>query len=160
MSQINSSAPIHLLFERGKGLLAWVIRTFTRSKYSHVAIAFRDGSQWWVCEANADAGAVGVWRWESFRHGSFLRVPTRVGMTQPVRDFLFRKVQGQPYSWWDMARAGAGLQPKNDGYQCAELVQQLFAIAGGNLPKAPTPQSILDQLRSLPDHEEFDQEVP
>lgn len=160
MPQINDSRPVHLLFERGSGFLAWIVRTFTRSKYAHVAIAFRDGSNWWVAEANADLGAVATFQWKSFRPGMYLCVPTRVGMTPEVRRFLFNEIQGQRYSWWDFVRAGAGLQPKEQGYQCAELVQRLFAVAGGSLPYSPTPQHILDQLRALPEHDEYVLEVP
>lgn len=160
MAQINDSRPVHLLFERGKGFLAWVIRTFTRSKFAHVAIAFRDGGQWWVLEANLTDGRVTLTPWASFRPGGYIRVPTRVGMTQEVRSFLFTEAPGQPYSRMDLVWAGAGLQPKEAGYQCAELVQALFRLAGGRLPKAPTPQSIYDQLRSLPEFEEFLQAVP
>lgn len=152
--------PVGLIFEKGKGFLAWLIRTFTRSKYAHVSIVFNSGQVAWVCEANADIGKVIQLKLSEFRAGKYLYVPTRVGMSQAVTDFLFTRVYGEPYDWWDLVRAGAGLQPKNQGYQCAELVQKLFSVAGGSLPDAPTPQAILDQLRKFPGHQEFEVEHP
>lgn len=157
---IPSDVPVGLIFEKGKGLLAWLVRLFTHSKYAHVSIVFKSGETAWVCEANADIGRVVQWKLSEFRPGKYLYVPTRVGMSKPVTDFLFTAVYNQPYDWWDFLRAGAGLQPKNQGYQCAELVQKLFSVAGGNLPDAPTPQAILNQLRKFSGHQEFELEHP
>lgn len=149
MGMFADPRPIHLLFERGTGFWAWAIRTFTKSKYAHVVIAFRDGASFQVLDVQGQGARIE--RLIGWRGGEFLWVPTEVGMTPQVRTFLF-STHGAKYDWLDSFRAAVGLQPRNQGYQCAEVVQRLFAVSGGLLPWSPTPQHILDQLRKFPQH--------
>jgi len=122
---------MRIYFHRGKGFWAAMIRWFTRSKYSHVSIAFGDEV---VYEARPGKGVVkgpltsneGVTPF-IFKTGNYIDV-------YAVRTFCESQL-GTPYDYWSIVCFLIGIKPRRSKakYNCSEFTADACATGGQNL---------------------------
>lgn len=118
-------------------LLAWVVRLFGATEYSHVGFAWVEHGRVWVVEAT--------------RHGVYPMLLSEKGgrfywikadrLDQAQLDRAFSKV-GKRYGWWDAIKAGLRslVIGSNETWQCAEFYLWVKGITDVN----PTPADVVE----------------
>lgn len=118
-------------------LLAWVVRLFGATEYSHVGFAWVEHGRVWVVEAT--------------RHGVYPMLLSKKGgefywiksdrLYKEHLDRAFSKV-GLRYGWWDAIKAGFRSLVIGDNavWQCAEFYLWVKGITGVN----PTPADVVE----------------
>lgn len=132
-----------LILFHGRGFVAWIIRLFTNSNFSHSAIAWRMGGRVLLIEsrANTDGVAIGRSLSQALEDGAYW-APMNISWTEPVLKAALDDGIHQKYDFVDAIRAGLGLHPTSEGLQCSEFVVNVFRAAGHGADRliAPTPQ--------------------
>lgn len=129
-----------LVLYRGRGLGAWLIRTWTRSEWSHCGIAWRIGGRVLLLEASPLHGVRAI----PMSHRPPDRwLSTTANWTGTV-EAVALELLGQPYGWMDAIRAGFGLATsETGGYQCAEYAAAVLSAALPDFkPDVATPQDV------------------
>lgn len=131
-----------LLYWRGKGLYAWLVRKWTRSEWSHIAVFYRNGGD--ACFIDA-APRIGV-----RSHFIANDWPDAAQHTHcawyPATFAYAMSFVGQKYDFLDAIRAAVGLPSKHRGYMCSEFAAALMRHMGWGWPAnaCPTPQQVAD----------------
>lgn len=119
-----------LYFMRGKGIGATLIRWFSRSKYSHVAIAFEDGT---VYEAYPFKG-VRKTTLKSTKGVTPFGINSPLLDSERVRQFCESEL-GTPYDYWGVVCFICGLKPRRATarYFCSEFAFDAVRSGGVEL---------------------------
>lgn len=130
-----------LLFWRGKGFFAWVIRLFTRSQYCHVGVAYYVAGILCVVEAKAKSGVRLVDITSENMPDAYISLPYyfRFGRDSELECLTYL---GEPYGWVDALRAGLGLRDTSKGVECAEFAASVMRTMGMLMPTVKTPESV------------------
>jgi hypothetical protein len=127
-----------LLYWRGKGFKAWLVRNWTHSLYSHVGMYWLNGTVPLILEADSKRGVVvRVWDIDPPQAGQHTGVAFR-----PQALDLMRNLNGKPYSYWTailtvFCIAGKG----SNAFICSELVVKMLEIMGWDWRGyQPTPE--------------------
>lgn len=125
-----------LLYWRGRGVWAWLVRTFTRSDYSHVAVFWLNGSQPTFIDSTPKAGVRATSlcfdppQWAQKTHTAWT----------PAIQLAVLKKEFTPYSFVDAFLSFCGLPARARGYMCAELAVFILEQGGWNFKGVnPTP---------------------
>jgi uncharacterized protein YycO len=123
-----------LLF-KGRGIISWSIRWFTRSQYSHAAIQVQSGQ---IFEAWQGAG-VRVTTLRSWKDVDVFEVDVTLEQRQKIHEFLEGEL-GCGYDYWGIW-GFVSRQPRrsNKKWFCSELVAAAFEEAGISLLGNNTP---------------------
>ncbi len=139
---------------RSGDLLAWsgnswfskLIKWWTKSKFSHVGIAWKANGRLFVIEA-MDFKGVRIFPCSKLK--PFYWIKTNVKWTFPLAEEAFKLV-GDDYSKWGCVRAAFGLSPrKDDNWQCAEFSAHILRKAGFSIDgKLETPAKLVHEMVS------------
>jgi len=128
-----------LVLFRGRGLVAWVIRQWTRSAWCHCGVM-------WVCEgvplvleARARGGVSCHALASRLADGP---VVYHTGRAMTLTSALARL--GEGYSVKDAIRAGMGRRGDHAGWECAEFAAMLLGLDPA--AKGWTPQGLAESL--------------
>lgn len=153
LSELHSG---ELLYWRGSGYMAALVRWWTRPKfwsvtgsspYAHVGIFWRNGNIPYVIEADSKYGVVA--RPLTYDYPNAVQ-KTEVAWTIPVQQQILALI-GKPYSFWtDVATvfwiAGKG----SKSYMCSELAVKVLTIAGWDWKGyQPTPAGVLLSIKNV-----------
>ena len=129
-----------LLYWRGTGIKAWLVRHWTHSEYSHVGMYWQNGTNPYVIEADFHLGVIFRPYWsDPPQAGQHTHLAFDVGAINEMR-----KVQGAPYSLRTAIAtvfcvAGKGSQ----AFMCSELVVRLMEKCGWDWQGyQPTPEGV------------------
>jgi len=130
-----------LVLFRGRGPIAWLIRTWTRSAWDHCGVLWVIEGVPLVLEARAQGG-VSCHALANRRADGPTVYPTGRALHLPVA--LARL--GDPYSIKDALRAGLGKRGDHAGWECAEFAALLLGLDPA--AKGWTPQGLAEALFS------------
>jgi uncharacterized protein YycO len=118
-----------ILLYKGRGLISWSIRWFTRSRFSHAAIMLPNGD---VIEAWQGAG-VRITQLKSRKNVVSLATDLNPEQAAAVESFLLNEV-GSPYDYWNIL-GFITRRPRrsNRAWHCSEIVYAAYQAAGVNL---------------------------
>ena len=126
---------------RGRGPVAWLIRTLTHSLYDHAAIAWVIGGRVLVIEARMLGGVkVDPLSMRLVDDASWVATGIffdELRLRTAIRDL------GKPYSFGNCFRALAGLPGRRGGFECAQLVAAVLGLPDGGW----TPEGIREFFR-------------
>lgn len=129
-----------VVFFRGKGPGTWLIRTWTKSRWSHCGIAWVIGERVLLLEAHPFAGVRAI-PMSTKKPDHWFQFDVWSGSAENVA----LETLGEGYGWWDCVRAGFGLPPRSDkSYQCAEYVIAVLKAAGKKCPEIATPEALFE----------------
>lgn len=129
---------------RGRGPVAWLIRTVTRSAYDHSAIAWVVGGRVLIIEARMLGGVkTDPLSTRLVDHASWL--PTGIPLTEPRLRVAIMDL-GKPYSFANCFRALVNLPGRLGAFECAQLV----AVVLGLPVVGWTPQGIREYFAGSP----------
>ena len=116
-----------LLYWKGKGFLPWLVRTWTRSPYAHVAVYLANGAGGAYYDAQPGKGV------EALPFGDdppqFAQV-THCGWSGLVHDQVNALV-GRPYSYWTGIATTLGIAGRGtSAFICSELAMQILSYCG------------------------------
>lgn len=119
---------------RGTGIVSWLIKTQTRSEYSHAALVLPNTLDH-VIEAREFAGVqTRVLTENDMRSVDYYAVPE---MTDQEYDLVIQAAYaelGKPYDYWSVARFISKRPARENGrWFCSELVHKLLADVGHRL---------------------------
>lgn len=128
-----------ILMYKGSGILSWLIRAQTRSKFSHTALHLRTGK---IIDSQYPDGV----KCRPFEQRDDVRVFTVNGVTaeqwNKVFEFARAKI-GRPYDWLAVFRFVSRRQCQYNGkWFCSELVFAAFKMAGINLLERTEPWEV------------------
>jgi len=130
---------------RGRGPVAWLIRTLTHSDFDHCAVAWTVGGRVLLVEARMLGGVrVNPLSTRLADHASWLMTPARFderSLERAIRDL------GRPYSFGNCFRALANLPGQGRGFECAQLLAQVLELPGAG---GWTPQRIRECWPAVP----------
>lgn len=134
-----------LCFYRGKGIVGWLVRKWTKKPYAHVAVAWVVGyGTTLVLEADVTKGVM----------VNHMGKPDLVVHVNKVWDdfILHQALQavGEPYSVLDALRAAFGLRPKHRGYYCVEYALNVLKTRGLEIKDVYTPGQLADVMIKAP----------
>jgi hypothetical protein len=132
-------------------LKIWLVRMFTASEYSHVAIAWEIGGRLFVIESVIPY--VRIVPLSNFKGEGFYHVPLNTPMSDAELEFALSKVGNAQYSQWQAVLAqfrGIGIG-KDDLWECAELVITARALSGVDLEDKATPTAVVQAALRRPD---------
>ncbi len=131
----------------GSGLASFfdnIIRIFTESEYTHVAIAWWQGDRLFVIEAIPPKVRV----YPLSGRLPFYHIPMNIDWNENMVKYLLEKV-GQPYSYFEAIKAYFTKPDNNNTWECAELCTDFYANIGINFGDAFTPAKLVqDALAS------------
>lgn len=134
-----------VIFQSHKPLRSWydfkilLVRMFTRSEWSHAALAWAVGGRLFILEAVS----AGVRIFPLSRAGDFTWV-SRGGFTQDMEEYALARV-GQPYSQWQAIRSLFGEDDMDDRWYCSEYVCAVLGIG----PADKTPAGLMRHLTEV-----------
>jgi hypothetical protein len=129
---------------RGRGPVAWLIRTLTRSLYDHSAIAWEIGGRVLVIEARMLGGVkADPLSTRLADHAAW--VPTGIYFDELRLKVAIRDL-GRPYSFLNCFRALIGLPGVRGQFECAQLVASVLGLPDGGW----TPQGLRDFFGDRP----------
>lgn len=124
---------MRLYFYRGKGVGAALIRWFSRSKYSHVSIAFADGTVYEACAFK------GVRKTTLKSTKGVTPYAFKLGVPidpEAVRIFCEAEIKaGTEYDYWGVICFMLRIKPRrsNSRYFCSEFGMDAVAVGGVGL---------------------------
>jgi len=127
-----------LVLFRGRGPIAWLIRTWTRSAWDHCGVLWVCAGVPMVIEARFWGGVAAHALANRQKDG-----PTIYPTGRVINIPLALSHCGDNYSAKDAIRAGEGEAGDHAGWQCAEFAAMLLGLPGNN---GWTPQSLADAL--------------
>jgi hypothetical protein len=129
-----------LVYWKGQGLWAWLIRKWTRSQFAHVGIVWRNGAGIFYADANYPQG-VGLYNFA-------INTPTHAQHThsawaQDTTNFLKSQL-GKPYSHWTAVLTVFKIAGKGSrAWMCSEFVVRVLEQMGWDWHGyQPTPEGI------------------
>ena len=138
-----------VVFYRGSGPFAGLIRWWTKSPWSHVGLVWRVGSRIILLDSSPFHG---VRPFPMSKKRPALWVPISPRLTWGAwAEQVALDTWGRPYSFRSCWRVALGLPPRGAGYQCAEYVGAILRAAGARMPLVPTPASVLEYVSRLAD---------
>jgi hypothetical protein len=126
------------------------IQLFTRSEFSHVAVAWAVRGRVFALEAVQPCVRI----YPLSQLGDFYHLPTqptrstssiKAAWTDDVETFALSKV-GQPYSQWQAVLAFFGLSKADHKWECAEYAKAVLAAAGVKVYGSDTPTAFVQSL--------------
>lgn len=122
-----------------------VVRTWQRSEYSHVGVAWNAGTRTFCLEAVMPK--IRIYPLSQLGEFYWLQ-PTRDYWNYDVEEFALSKV-GENYSQLQAIQSAFG-QPKKDNlWQCSEYVKEIFRLGGYDLGSNITPTGIVKSAQYL-----------
>lgn len=116
-----------------------LVRFFTVSDYAHVSVAMRDDGKLAIIEATIPE----VRKYTIDDKDEFYHIPMYVEWKDEYKDFLLSKI-GMKYSILDAIRAYLGITlERDDRYQCVELANEFYKLAGIDLGDVYTPNGLV-----------------
>ena len=121
-----------------------LVRFFTRSEYSHVAVAWVVAGRVFALEAVQPLVRI----YPLSKLGDFYHVPLNAGWTTDTEEFALQHV-GEPYS--QLQAIAAFFRPlAHDGqWECAEYAANVLMRAGVDLGPISTPTAVVKQAQRL-----------
>lgn len=115
-----------------------IVRIFTRSEYSHVAIAWVIGGRVFVIEAVTQ----GIRIFPLSRLTPFYWIPMNADWTAEAEEFALKNI-GEPYSKWECIKAFFEPLTNNGLWQCAKWSDAVLEKLGIDLGDRVTPTDIV-----------------
>ena len=132
-----------LLAWEGRSFYGWFIRAYTRSKYTHVGVAWVHQGRVFVLEAREGAG---VTLRALSRANDFVLIPTKTEWTEKVEAFALSRM-GLPYSWGDILSIVLKRRLKAPGFICTEYAARIMEQLGFNMDYTSyTPVDVVDKV--------------
>jgi hypothetical protein len=119
-----------------------IVRMFTKSEYSHVALAWVSSERVFVLEAVIPRVRIYPLSNALAESGEFYHLPLGVNWAQDVEDWAMQHV-GQRYSQIKAMQASWRPVKHDDFTECAEYVNEVLSGAGVNLGRIATPTAIV-----------------
>ena len=119
-----------------------IIKLFTRSKYTHVAIAYRIADRVMIFESTIPR----VRLFPISKMGAFYHLSVGRELSQDAEEFAFSRL-GEWYSLWECIRGLFGkANNANMKWQCAEYTKQILKANGFRLSRKDTPISAVQEM--------------
>lgn len=121
-----------------------LVRMFTRSEYSHVAVAWVVSGRVFALEAVQPCVRI----YPLSQLGDFYHLPARFRLpiwTDDVETFALSKV-GQPYSQWQAVLSFFGKTKSDSNWQCAEYAKAVLGAAEVKVYGKDTPTEFVRSL--------------
>ena len=115
-----------------------LVRFFTQSEYSHVAVAWVVAGRVFALEAVQPMVRI----YPLSRLGDFYLLPLNLAWTPAAEEFALANV-GTPYSQREAIRAFFGPVKRDKLTQCAEYVCEVLSAAGVDLGPVATPTAVV-----------------
>lgn len=115
-----------------------LVRAFTQSEYSHVAIAWCVGERVLILEAVS----AGVRLFPLSQCGDFYWLPLKAPWKPETLEYALAKL-GQPYSQLQAMQAVFRLPSDDDLWQCAEYARRVALVDGVDLGPVATPTAVV-----------------
>lgn len=131
-----------LVLFRGRGIVAWIIRTWTRSAWDHCGILWMVDGEPLVIEARY-RGGVACHALRNRRDDGPWIMPTG----RPADIPLALRHLGDRYSIKDAIRAGLGRRGDHAGWECAELAAMILGL--DHDAQGWTPQTLAGALTKI-----------
>ena len=135
----------HLLAWTHRSWKSWydikvqIVRFFTQSEYSHVALAWVVSGRVFALEAVSS----GVRLYPLSRMGEFFHLPLKLLWTDETETYALAHI-GDRYSQLEAIRAYFGpVDETNDVWECAEYALQVLKRAGVDLGSCATPTAVV-----------------
>lgn len=119
-----------------------LVRIFTMSEYSHVATAYIKNGDLFVIEAVMPV----VKLTPLFSMGDFYWISMGLPWKQETEKYALSKL-GEKYSEWQAIESLFDQPPKDNLWECAELVKAIAGADGFALESKPTPSKIVKELQ-------------
>lgn len=130
----------HGSFKSWREFKTLMVRVFTASSYSHVAVAVVLGGRVFALEAVKPYSRI----FPLSLLGDYYHVPTKAVWTQAVEDFAMSKaILGVPYSELTAMVAYAQELEKGNATECAALVIAVLEQAQVNLGRMSRPDTVM-----------------
>ena len=136
-----------LLFFRGTGAEAAIVRDWTHSPYSHVGLAWRAGDRILVLESRPVHGGVTIDRTLSNALPDGVTWMPMDGPWTPAMESRALAHLGVGYSVTNSIRAGLRLRVQGPALECAEYVS---LVLGEAYAEDETPASLAARFRHVP----------
>lgn len=134
-----------ILFWRGHGAGAAMIKKWTRSEWSHVGVAWVVDGMVLSIEARPfrPVGVVDLLTdsREEKPHWRQMNIQWNKYITQGLL-----RTTGDSYGWLDDVRVAFKFPPIGRGFQCAELVAFMLKLAGRPYPTSPVPNDFAEPV--------------
>ena len=122
-----------------------LVRTFTRSEYTHVGIAYRTKDEVFVVEATPPSVRLFPLR----KLLPVYHVDLHLKLNDDHLDYLFRYI-GEDYSLIDVVMTAFGKPKKDRKWHCAELCKDFYEeVMRIDLGDDYTPSGVLKRLMSI-----------
>jgi len=132
-----------LLVWSGNSIFGKIIKLFTRSKYTHVGIAWKIGRRILIIES---VEGYGVRIFPASKNLPFYVIHTDVKWTKELESIALSRV-GHQYSWTGCVLGFFGINPPKDKrWQCAEFANDILFNAKIVSDKFDTPASLVNEL--------------
>lgn len=120
-----------------------VVREATRSKYAHLAIAWKCADAFHDELFAVEATMPKIRAHRVTDETEYYALPMGLPMTLEGKAFLMSKL-GLPYGLMDAVRAGLGIVTKDDDqYQCAEFAHEYYTLYNLVLGTRKTPKAVI-----------------
>lgn len=124
-----------------------LVRFFTQSEYSHVAVAWVTGGRVFALEAVQPLVRI----YPLSRLGDFYHLPLAACWSDAAEEFALAHI-GEPYSQFQAVQAFFGPLQHDGQWECAEYVINVLHAAGVPLGERATPTAVVReaQLQGAP----------
>lgn len=122
------------------GIGSDIVCFFTRSKFSHVAIAWRVGERVMLLEAVIPRVRI----FPLSKNRPFTWVPLGKPLNQETEEYALSKI-GEEYSVQEACKGLFGLTKKDNKWQCAEYARAILRKNGMMFDVESTPEAIMSR---------------
>lgn len=119
-----------------------LVRFFTQSEYSHVALALELGGRIFVIEAVKPCVRIALLS----QLGEFYIVPLNADWTEDVTEYALSHI-GEPYSEVQAVQSFFKHLQHDSEWECAELVADILVKVGINLGDKQTPTAVMREAQ-------------
>ncbi len=119
-------------------ILGQIVRIFTRSEYSHVAVAWWSGNRLFMIEAIPPQVRI----YPLGERLPFFHIPMNIDWKEGYADYLLERV-GEPYSMYEAVKAFLSKPDNNSTWECAELCNRFYKNIGIDFGNSNVPSTLV-----------------
>lgn len=119
-------------------ILGQIVRVFTRSEYSHVAIAWWSGNRLFMIEAIPPEVRI----YPLGERVPFYHLGMNIDWKDSCDDYLLERI-GQPYSIYEAVKAFLSKPDNNHTWECAELCNRFYKNVGIDFGNSNVPSTLV-----------------
>ena len=124
-------------------IMGQIVRMFTRSEYSHVAVAWWSGDRLFIIEAIPPQVRI----YPLSERGPFYHIPMNIDWKDEMASYLLSRV-GQPYSIFEAIKAYFTKPDNNNTWECAELCNRFYTSIGLDMGNNYIPSTLVQDALS------------